>query len=137
LTGEKLTEDQVNLAVTAVAARAGSSTPFHVVVADAAASRYVAYVEARAQGVQRAALASALDAELAALNIEYASKRASGRLRPLELVLLAPGAGHAYREHACAKGQREAQFKVLSLQNAADVDFDFAAFALDRNSNAP
>ena len=137
LTGEKLTEDQVNLAVTTVAARAALSVPFHVVVADTAANRYVAYVEARARVDQRDALASALDAELAALNIEYAGKRASGRLRPLELTLLMPGAGHAYREHAVRKGQREAQFKVLCLQNAAEVDFDFAAFALDRRSNAP
>jgi hypothetical protein len=137
LTGEKLTEDQVNLAIATVAERAALRVPFHVVVADAAASRYVAYVEARTREGQADALARALDAELAALNIEYAGKRASARLRPLALVLLAKDAGHAYREHVVRKGQREAQFKVLSLQNATEVDFDFAAYALDRRSNAP
>jgi hypothetical protein len=110
--------------------------PFHVVVADAAANRYVAYVEAPTQAAQCDALASAIDAELARLNIEYAGKRSSGRLKPLALVALAPGTGHAYREHAVRKGQRESQFKVLSLQNAAEVDFDFASFAADRRPHA-
>lgn len=132
LTGEKLTEEQVNLAVTGVAARAALNVPFHVVVADADSNRYIAYVEARAPAAHCDTLASALDAELAALNIEYASKRSSGRLRPLLLVLLDPGTGYAYREHAVRKGQRESQFKVLSLQNAAEVDFDFAPFAAGR-----
>lgn len=136
LTGEKLTEEQVNLAVTTVAARAALHVPFHVVVADAAANRYVAYVEAPTRAAQCDALASAIDAELAALNIEYAGKRSSGRLHPLEVVALAPGAGHAYRDHAVRKGQRESQFKVLSLQNAAEVDFDFASFAVDRRPHA-
>jgi hypothetical protein len=132
LTGEKLTEEQVNLAVITAATRAALTVPFHVVVADAATNRYVAYVETPAQAARRDELASAIDSELAALNIEYAGKRASGRLRPLALVVLAPGTGHAYREHAVRKGQRESQFKVLSLQSAAEVDFDFASFAVDR-----
>jgi len=133
LTGEKLTEDQVNLAVAGVAARAGLHVPFHLVVADAAANGYVAYVETGALDAERfGALATALDTELAALNIEYAGKRASARLCPLRVVLLAAGAGQAYREHAVRKGQREAQFKVLTLQHAAELDFDLTAYGLDR-----
>jgi hypothetical protein len=137
LTGEKLTEDQVNLAITAVAARAGFHVPFHIVVADAASSGYVAYVETSAlDGARLGTIAAALDAELTALNIEYAGKRASARLRPLRVVLLAEGAGRAYREHAVRKGQRESQLKVLTLQQATELDFDLGAHALDGRPNA-
>jgi hypothetical protein len=136
LTGEKLTEDQVNLAVTAVAARGGFHVPFHVFVADAGANEYVAYVETGPlDSVALGTLAAGLDAELGALNIEYAGKRASGRLRPLRVVPLAAGAGHAYRAHAVRKGQREAQFKALTLQHAAELDFDLAALARDPHAN--
>ncbi len=37
---------------------------------------------------------------------------------------LADGAERAYRRHCVGKGQREAQFKVLTLQNADEFDFD-------------
>ena len=60
----------------------------------------------------------------ASSNIEYDSKRGSGRLKPLRLVALADGAERAYRRHCVGKGQREAQFKVLTLQNADEFDFD-------------
>ena len=110
LTGEKLTEEQVNLAVTAVAARAALNVPFHVVVADADSNRYIAYVEARAPAAHCDTLASALDAELAALNIEYASKRSSGRLRPLLLVLLDPA--HGVRVPRARRAQGSARVTV-------------------------
>ena len=70
-------------------------------------------------------LAAALDAELQALNIEYASKRSSGRLKPLEVRLLGPGAGAGYRRWCVSRGQRDAQFKVLTLQYARECAFDF------------
>jgi hypothetical protein len=64
------------------------------------------------------------------LNLEYESKRKSGRLKPLALNLLSPGAAAAYHRHLVARGQREAQLKVLTLQRRQDCDFDFAAYAL-------
>jgi len=64
------------------------------------------------------------------LNIEYNSKRGSGRLKPLQLFALAAGAEWAYRRHCVAKGQREAQFKVLTLQDAGEFDFDVAPFLI-------
>jgi hypothetical protein len=131
ITGEKLTEDQVNAAIMEVAAAAEARIPFYVVVADAAAAGYCAYVEADAEPHRIVALATALDAKLAALNIEYASKRSSGRLRPLRIVALRAGTGRAYREHYVRKGQRESQFKVLSLRDAAEIDFEFASHAHD------
>ncbi|MDR2195488.1 MAG: GH3 auxin-responsive promoter family protein, partial [Gallionellaceae bacterium] len=64
-------------------------------------------------------------------NLEYEAKRASGRLRPLEVVLLRAGTGEAYHRHIVEKKrQREAQVKVLALQNADECDFDFTPFEL-------
>jgi hypothetical protein len=126
ITGEKVTEDQVNLAVADVARAAEIEVRFYVVVADGNAVSYCAYLESNAKPERVAALAAALDARLAALNIEYASKRASGRLRPLRIVTLHSGTNRTYREHYVRKGQREAQFKVLTLRDAAELDFDFS-----------
>jgi hypothetical protein len=125
ITGEKVTEDQVNLAIADVAGAAGVRVPFYVVVADAATASYCAFVEGDTVPHHIVALATALDAKLAALNVEYASKRGSGRLRPLRIVALRSGTSRAYREHCVRKGQRESQFKVLTLRDAAELDFDF------------
>ena len=45
ITGEKLAEDQVNLAMAGLLPEAGLRTPFYVLVADAAAAGYTAYIE--------------------------------------------------------------------------------------------
>lgn len=125
ITGEKLTEDQVNIAVADVAGAAGLRVPFYVLVADPVAAGYRAFVETDATEAQQVeAIGPALDKRLGALNIEYASKQASGRLKPVAVVALAPGAERAYRQHCVRKGQREAQFKVLTLQNASEFNFD-------------
>jgi len=137
ITGEKVAEDQVNLAMAKVTAAAGVSVPFYVVVADAAAAGYCAYVEGDAAAGIVVALATALDAKLATLNIEYGTKRASGRLRPLRVVALRSGASRAYREHCVRKGQRESQFKVLTLRDANEIDFDFLRYAAGDSADAP
>jgi hypothetical protein len=137
ITGEKVAEDQINVAMAEVAAAAGVSVPFYVVIADAAAAGYCAYVEGYAESQRIVALADPLDTKLALLNIEYRTKRASGRLRPLRVVALSSGAGRAYREHYVRKGQRESQFKVLTLRDATDVDFDFLRYATGSSSDAP
>jgi hypothetical protein len=129
ITGEKVAEDQIGLAMAAVARAAGVGVPFYVVVAEPPSASYCAYVEGNAESQRIVALAGALDVELAALNLEYAAKRASGRLRPLRVVALRSGTSRAYREHCVRKGQREAQFKVLTLRDAADLDFDFPSYA--------
>jgi hypothetical protein len=131
ITGEKLSEDQVNLAVADGLAKIGIRVPFYVLVADAAMSGYRGYIELRQDHHALAAkIAVQLDQKLRELNIEYDSKRGSGRLRPLHLIPLADGAERAYRRHCVAKGQREAQFKVLTLQDASEFDFDVAPFLI-------
>lgn len=72
-------------------------------------------------------LAARVDEHLAMLNIEYASKRNSDRLNPLEVVEVQPGTAHIFRRHYVAAGQRDAQFKVQHLQPADACTFDFEA----------
>lgn len=124
ITGEKLTEDQINAAVGGATRRLGLRTPFHLILADEVAAGYTALLELEG-AADPADLAAALDAGLRGLNIEYDGKRATGRLRPLEVRLLRPGAGAAYRSSCVAGGQRDAQFKVLALQYARECRFDF------------
>ena len=60
-------------------------------------------------------------------SIEYEGKRRRGRLRPVIVRWLRDGAGDSYRMNRVAAGQRDAQFKHLYLQYAAECQFDFDA----------
>jgi hypothetical protein len=127
ITGEKLTETQVNLALQEIGRRFALRVGFHLVLADEGQAVYRALLEAEGEA-PAGALAGALDESLGRLNIEYASKRASGRLGPVEVVALRPGAGSAYRNWCVARGQRDAQFKALTLQTLRECAFDFDAW---------
>lgn len=124
ITGEKLTEAQVTAALQGVGARHGLVVAFHMALADEQAATYQIFVEAegRADGE---AVGQALDEALGEGNIEYASKRASQRLCSPQLRRLEPGAGAAYRRWCVSRGQRDAQFKALTLQYARECAFDF------------
>jgi len=136
ITGEKLTEAQVNAALQVVAARYGLEVEFHLVLADEVATNYRFLLEVVGDvGPER--LMAAVDVELTALNIEYASKRSSGRLRSPQAQMLWPGAGGAYRRWCVSRGQRDAQFKVLTLQYARECPFDFTAWLQSKTHDAP
>ena len=128
ITGEKLYEGQVLDAVAVVLAASRLRTPFYIVLADRNRAVYTLYLEAVRE---TAGLALALDRQLQTVNIEYAAKRASGRLAPLRVCRLPAGAGERYRVRCVAAGQREAQFKYLVLQYTDECAFDFAAAAAD------
>lgn len=121
ITGEKLHEDQVVAAYRAAVASAGIAPGFFLAVADAELPGYRLYSEAASQG-----LAEAFDRALREANIEYAAKRASGRLAPVGLVPLRPGTGDAMKAAAIAAGQREAQLKLPVLIEARRLSFDLA-----------
>lgn len=123
ITGEKLYEGQVIDALGEI--EAAHHAPFCLLLADETASRYQLYLEPET-ACDADALAEALDRALTRRNIEYRDKRASGRLHPLIVTLLRPGAGDAYKQHALAHGQREGQFKYLALQYRRECAFDFA-----------
>lgn len=122
LTGEKLYESQVIDAVQCVANDRGVASSFFFMVADEGTNAYRLYLEGAPGAVtDAAAFATAVDTHLSSRNIEYHAKRASGRLRPLSLILLRPGAGESYKAASVRAGQREGQYKPVVLQYARDL----------------
>ena len=128
ITGEKVTESQVLEAVTACFGAAGLTPHFFIMLADEETAGYRLYVETGGAGM-RGGEAADIDGRLSALNIEYASKRQSGRLAMLTVRRLPPGAGDTYRERCVSAGQRDAQFKHLHLQYVRDCAFNFDALS--------
>jgi hypothetical protein len=122
LTGEKLYESQVSEAVEALARDRDWLPEFFMLVADPGRQGYHFYTETHTS--LGSGFAQELDAAIAARNLEYESKRASDRLRPIELKRLRPGTGEAYKAHLVAQGQREAQFKFSRLQSRDKLTFD-------------
>jgi hypothetical protein len=126
LTGEKLYEAQAIQAVQDAVARHGVMSHFFVLVADELASAYRLYMHVD-EGVRpdAQAMSGAVDERLGELNIEYQSKRASGRLRPLTVSWLKNGTADAYKAAAVRAGQREGQFKLAVLQYRKDLVLPF------------
>jgi hypothetical protein len=121
-TGEKITESQVTQSIQQGMAECGLETglylcgprwgepPNYVVVAEAAAP---------SKPLDKA-LSAAVDQALKDINIEYASKRDSGRLLPLEVVTVAHDAITAYAESRRQAGNAN-QYKYKPFQQ--DIDF--------------
>jgi hypothetical protein len=130
ITGEKLAEDQIAIAMRRLAADSGMTVPFYVFIADEVRSGYTGYLQAVAHGTD-GEVAGLLERFLEELNLEYAAKRKSGRLKPLVVNWVSTDAAISYRRHLVQKGQREAQLKILTLQRAQDCDFDFDVFSID------
>jgi hypothetical protein len=116
LTGEKLYEAQAIAAVQQSARALGLEPAFFLVVADEGRGGYDLLVELAVDGVEIAALATAVDRQLSQINLEYHAKRDSGRLGPVSVVRLRPGSADAHRAACLRAGQREAQFKPVILQ---------------------
>lgn len=125
ITGEKLYEHQVVEAVETVLKSLGLACEFYVMLANIQTAGYTLYLE---QVAVSAAFAGQIDEQLARLNVEYQAKRESGRLQPLRVVALRAGTAEAYRSHCVAKGQRDAQFKLIRLQYTHDCSFDFLPY---------
>ena len=98
--------------------------------ADQGGYRLVVECSAATAPWQRATVRS-VERELSTLNLEYSAKRASGRLRPLELLPVRAGTGEAYKRHCLQRGQREGQFKIIALQYQSECVFPFADFQQD------
>ena len=135
ITGEKLSESQVLDAMNTAQRRHGVALTFFILLADEQESRYLLHTEDPGSRGLASELAEDLDALLSSSNIEYGSKRSSGRLGPVEGRDLMPGAADAYRAACVEQGQRDAQFKYLHLQYVEDCTFDFAEHQLDPGSD--
>jgi hypothetical protein len=132
LTGEKLYEAQVIQAVQEMTRRCGFAPGFFLLVADEHLSSYRLLLETdgtAAASIQDAA--ADVDRRLGELNVEYHSKRKSGRLAPMTLTLLKPGAGEAYKAACVRAGQREGQFKPAILQYRRDLLVSFDSYVIE------
>jgi GH3 auxin-responsive promoter len=113
-TGEKLTEHHVAAAVAACGAAISHVT---CIPRWGSPPGYVFVVElAEAGSVDAAALARELDAQLAAHNDEYPSKRSSGRLAPAAVELVSRGTFARLRERLIERGTSPESLKLLVLQ---------------------
>ncbi|CAL4867343.1 hypothetical protein MMA231_01596 [Asticcacaulis sp. MM231] len=132
ITGEKLSEQQVNEAMARLGEAVAGEIRFYVVLADEEAAGYMAYLHVHQEDgdvpLSKADLSQRIDQLLCSMNIEYAAKRQTGRLAPLKVHFLKPETALSYRDFHIARGQREAQFKVMTLQYRRESAFDFAAF---------
>lgn len=126
LTGEKLYEAQVIQAVQDTARRHRFAPTFFLLVAEEQQSSYSLFLETdEAAGPSLTQIAADVDQRLGELNVEYHSKRASGRLGPLSVAWLRQGAGEAYKNACVRAGQREGQFKPAVLQYRKDLVVEF------------
>ena len=117
ITGEKLYESQVAMAMSQCFSEHESGLPFFVVLANQARACYECYIEAETVESQ---LQEQLELALSNINMEYKEKRKSERLKPLNIFALKPGTELAYREYLIEHGQREGQLKpqILAYHDA-------------------
>ncbi len=126
LTGEKLYEDQVNIAVLKVIIKYNLKIKFYVMVAYSEELKYRLYILQPFKSVY----AQEIEQEISHLNIEYMEKRKSGRLMPLEVICVEKGTAEEFKKYNLDKGQREGQFKLIRLLSDKDCDFDFNKFTI-------
>ena len=125
ITGEKLYESQVLLAVRTVMAEHGRTAHFVMMLADEEARCYRLYVEPDAGfKPDNAQLAAAVDEKISELNVEYQAKRESKRLAPIQAFWLAAETSDAYKKHCVQQGQREGQFKTVAITYRKKFSFD-------------
>ncbi len=121
MTGEKLSESQFIEAVRTAEKETGLTTRFFVGFADMEKSAYDLYYEfadpatTQAQAEQ---FTAAVDKALKAVNIEYAAKRASFRVKDPFTYRLVPQSFEKFKAACIAEGARDGQFKLnLLLQD--------------------
>jgi len=128
LTGEKLTEDQISIAVGAIAERFGLDIfSFTATPAPEGFPHYVLLLELR-RAADRKVLEdarTAFDRELSRANIEYASKRSSERLGAPALWIVAPGGYEERRRKRVTAGTNDPQYKETHLSRDAEFHRQF------------
>ncbi len=113
ITGEKLYESQLLEVLDSF----HWQMVYFQALADEENAQYVGYVEwSNIPSEDVALLEKQFDEALCKLNVEYAEKRAGGRLKPFKLVVLKPGTYNNVKEQALKAGMIEGQFKTILLQ---------------------
>ncbi len=104
---------------------------------ETSANNYELFIEmATTQNINPTQFAESIDTFLKEGNIEYDSKQASQRLKPLKVRLLKQGTAEVYKTHCINKGQRESQFKAVLLQYRNDIDFPFEKHCVNPDASA-
>lgn len=112
ITGEKITEHQVVEAMHRAGAATGAGAERFVLQGRFAATPFYELRLEAPDGADASRLAAAMDEALGELNVEYRSKRSSGRLGPIQSVVLAPGTlESSEREQIRLRGGRSEQYK--------------------------
>jgi sterol desaturase/sphingolipid hydroxylase (fatty acid hydroxylase superfamily) len=123
ITGEKLYENHVTEALHQAERHFGLHVAFFMMLADVGRNAYELFLEVGANPAPADEIGRFIDAALAGLNVEYRSKRDSGRLSPPGVRFLDKGAGEAYRTYCVDAGQKDGQFKTVALQYAHECGF--------------
>jgi hypothetical protein len=133
LTGEKLYESQVIGAVEGALEKNRVNLEFIVMTVQMDdIPRYICIVEETESVIakgQAEAIIRDIDLNLKQVNVEYETKRTSGRLGDPVLKIARSGEYEKYRKKRVAQGVPDGQFKMLKL----NPDFEFQKnFAIDR-----
>ncbi len=123
ITGEKLHLNQIQAAVREAEQRSHVEVWQFRLIPDVEQSRYDLLVELHGDlgsDAQGCTFLHAFDHALSALNIEYASKRASKRLGPSRLFVMQPGWAERLCRADFRSGKREFQYKWPAIRPAWD-----------------
>lgn len=123
ITGEKLHVNQVIQAITQAQAASGIAVQHYCAFADVAQSRYAFMVEFNGTNLNEGALKqllTALDVNLSKVNIEYAQKRESQRLKAPVLCVMQSGWFDRKASAVIQRGRRDTQFKVQLLSTTPE-----------------
>jgi hypothetical protein len=118
ITGEKLYEQQVMEAMKKSEDELNMSVNFYMYLACMEEAKYQVYTEFSDQTLSNEdhiLFAQTLERNLQTISIEYAAKRKSLRLPPIELKVLQEDSFETFKNWRVSQGIREAQFKVVPL----------------------
>ena len=125
ITGEKLSVNQVIVAMESSSRKIGVSIDHFKVEPDVENARYIFKVEAsKLETTQRHALLREIEAGLVRLNIEYEAKRKSGRLNDPVLQVMKQGWYERQKKALVASGKRLFQAKTVLLDAKAGYSPD-------------
>jgi GH3 auxin-responsive promoter len=119
LTGEKLYESQLIQGMINAQNKLGIEIQFFIMLGCADDLEYTLYIEHA--DIEK----FNIEQQISQLNIEFETKRQSGRLKPIKVEYVKRGTGDIYKRHCIENGQREGQFKLNYLQYEQDCSFDF------------
>ncbi len=134
LTGEKLHESQLLKSVESVCHAHDIKPTYIHGLANEKKCSYQVFIESHKENelntTELENLENEIDHIISESNAEYKEKRASNRLKQLKLSFLKPGCYEQYKQHLLKKGQREAQFKTISIGYVSSNEFEFEKYTI-------